>query len=94
MMIPDVRFDAGDWVDLYALVQWAPGTEMVLVNKLQQNALAYIGTGKPATSSVDGVPLLYGIPWRVTSGSSGCWVKMIDAGTGAQGRLCVQQGAS
>lgn len=95
-MIPDLRFPADTWVDLYAATGFPVGTALVLQNKLDQKVLVYIGTVAPAvppSDGLDGFLLLYGEPARITAGTVGCWAKL-PSSAGAQARICVQEATS
>lgn len=97
-MIPDVRFAADTWIELYATTGIAPGTALVLQNKLQQNLLVYIGgaTAPPSTpprDGLDGYILTYLDPARIAAGTTAVWIKL-PSSAGAMARVCVQEATS
>lgn len=97
-MIPDVRFNADNWTELYAFTGIAPGTSLVLQNKLQQNLLVYIGgaeapSSTPPHDGLDGFVLTYLEPARVLAGTTAVWLKL-PAAQGAMARVCVQESTS
>lgn len=93
-MIPDVRFAADVWTELYAFTGIAPGTALVIQNKLQQNLLVFISATAPPTTSpadgLDGFILSYLEAARITAGSPGVWMKL-PSSAGAMARVCVQE---
>ena len=97
-MIPDVRFVADTWVELYAQTGITPGTALVIQNKLQQNLLVYIGGASPPSSTpprdgLDGYLLTYLEPARITEGTTAVWVKL-PSSAGSMARICVQEAST
>ncbi len=86
-MIPDVRFAANTWVDLYALSSIAVGTSVVVVNKLDGTLLLWEGPTQPVALTVDGVPVTRPDAYKIATGATGLWASWLGAG---QARVCVQ----
>ena len=94
-MIPDVRFPALTWVNLYVLTGLPAGTALLITSKLPgAEVLLWEGPDAPTGAAVtDGYPIPQFSPARILSGAVAAWAywNNTTAGTNALARLCVQR---
>lgn len=94
-MIPDIRPDTGQWLNLYTLSGFTVGTRLLVQNKTDMELLVWEGAAKPVSDGVDDLQgyilLKRGETAKTNPSPAGVWVRYPVYGFNAKGRMCVQE---